>query len=169
MTVCWIVIGVCFLFCYLHLPTVQDEEEEEEDLDVDKRARTYSEMTEASIITVNGDKHGCVNGLINGDDSLEIPSRCKQRYNGNFKSVSTKDLHDSEKLLSSVEREDADTSRACCCCYWILSKIKRVCGKCWWIASMLVWEEVMALLYVIIIMMLCEMTAAVSDCRCYSI
>ena len=136
-------------------------------MDIDGRTRTYSEMTEASIITVNGDKLGVVNyGLINGDDSLEIPSKHKHRSNGSFKSASTEDLSDSEKLLSSVDRKrDAtDTSSACCCCYWMLSKIKRVYGKCRWMASMLVWEEVMALLYVITVMMLCEMTATVSNC-----
>ena len=154
MALSWIIIGGLFLFCYLHLPTAEDKngsDQSDSHHKLDEPSSSYDDEYNSYVHITKPNIQDLQDISEVDPDNSQLSSNTTHTANGANRPV---------KCLSTNNHSESPTTRPVS--YWLCSKLKQVCLKMWWVASMVVWDDIVALLYVVVIMMFSEMTASVS-------
>ena len=162
MTGLWIFSSMVFLMCFYHQRTVYIEEESIISNDSDE---SYTD------ISVDG-KPSTSSGIVS-DDSFEQSYEVLEitGVNGAVRVVpyyasreSTPSLRH-KRFSSPVENDDptvnVEVISKRSCCSQMCSIVRNILMKIAWAGYMLVWEEIVVLLYVLFIMLFCEMAVEV--------
>ena len=173
MSVSWVIIGVMFLLCYSHLPSAEEQDilhvpvinsstklvGEDEFGDEDESDR----MSDAIRLALNKRSKKAL--VVNDDISRVAPNRASTEISAllGHRTVLVSSL--GWRTWSEVEKSSPQTDQVVyrSCCHRLCSASRRMCIRLLWGISMLVWEEIVLLLYAIFIMTFCEMTVQVRN------
>ena len=161
----WIIVGTLFIFCYLHLPTVEDKNGSTDadvemaetflpsngtDSHVSASSKTCTELRSAamSVLSTQSGANYVIERSYIGHTETSSPAHNHHEFLAAKNSV------------TSPEKE-SEVNKAPMRC-WCCSRIKLFCSRFWLVVSMLVWSETVALLYVIGVLVFCEVIALVS-------
>lgn len=181
MAVSWLVIGAMFCLCYSHLPTARehggsvsfvssfskiDVEDELDDKSVHGYDDESNQMSDAfrfayeksyEVLEITG-----VNGAARVVPYVRRNSASSEK-SALIKHRSSWTLLESGSDYGTVDESSSEADKAVCrsCCQLLCSVSRHICTHLLWGFSMLVWEEIVLTLYVISIMIFCEMAMEV--------
>ena len=197
MSVSWVIIGVMFMLCYFNLPSAEDQYiystlaassinklDLEDELD-DKSVGSESDrMSNVSRMTFEKSYEVLEIGGMNGvarvvpyirRNSVSSEASALSRRWSSTLLVNSSDYLAVEESYSEADNETVRKS----CCHRLCSASRRLCIRLLWGVFMLLQEEIVLLLYIIFIMIFCEMVAqvrnltlisySVSHCSCIHI
>ena len=166
MTGLWVISCVLFLLCFYQQPTIYNEEESITSTDSDE---SYTEIS----VKIESGGPSTTSGIVsdaNFEQSYEVLEvtgvngavRVVPYYASRESTPSLKHSRFSSPVESVPDNDnDEVTNRKKSCRAWLCSVIKNILMKILWAGYMLVWEEIVVLLYVLFIMLFCEMAVEV--------
>lgn len=159
----WILSCMLFIMCFYHQRTVYIEEDSFVSNDSDE---PYSDISESG-------KPSTSSGIVS-DESFEQSYEVLEVTGVNgavrvvpyYTSRESTPLFRHKRFSSPVENDnsadnDEVTGSKRSCSAWMCSVIRNILMKILWAGYMLVWEEIVVLLFVLFIMLFCEMAVEV--------
>ena len=169
MFISWTIIGTLFIFCYLHLPTVEDKNGSSDNFVPNDAEVEMAETSNGNDSRVSTSSRTCTELKSAATSVISTQSRANYVIERSYIAGHTETsspAHNHHEFLAaknsvaSPEKESvSNKAQMCFCC---CSRMKLFCSRFWWVVSMLVWSETVALLYVIGVLVFCEMIALVS-------
>lgn len=167
----WIAIGVIFMLCYVKQPTVEEHGSTPANNTSTTRQNGENDTNLTEVDNGdNDDESGKISEVRSESDRshdiLEITAvsasvvSYRENISSEMSAMSSQQL--SSTLSSAMEEETSDRAVHKSCCHWLCSASRRIYVHLLWGFSMLIWEEIVLLLYVISIMIFTEMAVQVS-------
>ena len=188
MTMLWLVNGLVFTFCYFHWPTAEEQDrrpvintshrsvinngrdemymngltEDDDDSSVDDNesgltsdVRSESDRYDQVLEITGVNRVASIVHYAHHSDTSETSAVLNQQVSGTLQGSSS----------DNSATEDGPSDRAVheSCCHWLCSASRHMCKRLLGGFSMLVWEEIVLLLYVFFVMLFAEMAVEVSQ------